>query len=104
MCITAHYIDANWNLQKRIISFCQILNHKGDTIGKLIESYLLKCGIEKVLTMTMDNASANDVAAGFVRRRVNAWKGSVLNGEYLHVRCGAHIVNLIVNEELHCYF
>ena len=101
MCITAHYIDANWNLQKRIINFCQIANHKGDTIGKLIESCLLDWGIERVFTVTMDNASANDSAATFVRRRVNAWKGSVLGGEHLHVRCGAHIVNLIVNDGLH---
>ncbi|XP_063949902.1 zinc finger BED domain-containing protein RICESLEEPER 2-like [Daucus carota subsp. sativus] len=101
MCITAHYVDAEWNLKKKIISFCQIANHKGETIGKLIESCLLEWGIEKVFTVTMDNASANDVAAGFIRRRVNAWKGSVLGGEHLHVRCGAHIVNLIVNDGLH---
>ena len=100
MCITAHYIDANWNLRKKIINFCQVANHKGDTIGKLIESCLLEWGMEKVFTVTMDNASANDVAAGFVRRRVNAWQGSVLSGEYLHVRCGAHIVNLIVHDGL----
>ncbi|XP_074326787.1 zinc finger BED domain-containing protein RICESLEEPER 2-like [Apium graveolens] len=100
MCIIAHYIDAEWKLQKRIINFCQVANHKGDTIGKLIELCLLEWGIEKVFTVTMDNASTNDVVAGFVRRRINAWKGAVLGGEYLHVRCGAHIVNLIVHDGL----
>lgn len=37
MCLTAHYVDSDWKLQKKIINFCQISNHKGDTIGKAIE-------------------------------------------------------------------
>ncbi|KAK1355224.1 hypothetical protein POM88_048480 [Heracleum sosnowskyi] len=32
MCLTAHYIDSDWKLEKQIINFCQISNHKGDTI------------------------------------------------------------------------
>lgn len=50
--------------------------------------------------MTVDNATANDGVVGFIKRRVNTWKGSVLDGEFMHVRCGAHILNLIVNEGL----
>ncbi|XP_062085714.1 zinc finger BED domain-containing protein RICESLEEPER 1-like [Humulus lupulus] len=100
MCLTAHYVDSDWNLQKRIINFCQISNHKGETIGKGIETCLLGWGIEKVFAVTVDNASANDVAVGFVKRRVNAWNGYVLDGEFMQVRCGVHIVNLIGNEGL----
>jgi hypothetical protein len=33
MCITAYFIDSDWNLHKRILNFCLIPNHKGDTIG-----------------------------------------------------------------------
>ena len=100
ICLTAHYVDSDWNLKKKIINFCQISNHKGETIGKVIEACLLGWGIEKVFAVTVDNASANDVAVGFVKRRVNAWHGSVLDGEFMHLRCGAHIINLIVNEGL----
>uniref|UniRef100_A0A803QDT8 Uncharacterized protein n=1 Tax=Cannabis sativa TaxID=3483 RepID=A0A803QDT8_CANSA len=100
MCLTAHYIDSDWCLQKRLISFCQISNHRGDTIGKMIESCLLSWGIEKVFAVTVDNASANDVAVSLVKRRVNAWKESVLDGDFMHFRCCAHIVNLIVTEGL----
>lgn len=66
----------------------------------MIEGCLLEWGVEKVFSVTLDNASANDVAIGFVRRRVNAWKCVVLDGEHLHVRRGAHIINLIVNDGL----
>jgi hypothetical protein len=38
MCITAHFIDSEWNLHKRILNFCLIHNHKGETIGVKIES------------------------------------------------------------------
>ncbi|KAK1394229.1 zinc finger BED domain-containing protein RICESLEEPER 2-like [Heracleum sosnowskyi] len=100
MCLTAHYIDSDWKLQKKIINFCQISNHKGDTIGKAIETCLLSWGIEKVFTVTLDNASSNKEVVAFVRRRVNAWKGDVLGGENMHMKCGAHIVNLIVNDGL----
>lgn len=37
MVISAHFIDGDWNLHKRILNICQIDNHKGDTIGKAIE-------------------------------------------------------------------
>ena len=34
MVLTAHFVDRNWKLHKRIINFSQIQNHKGKTIGK----------------------------------------------------------------------
>lgn len=29
MCLTAHWIDENWILRKKILNFCQISNHRG---------------------------------------------------------------------------
>ncbi|KAK0585151.1 hypothetical protein LWI29_023987 [Acer saccharum] len=79
-----------------------IPDHKGETIGKIIESCLLDWGIEKVLTITVDNASANKVAIDYVRRKMRNWNESklVLGGNFLHVRCCAHIINLIVSDGL----
>lgn len=39
MVITAHWINANWDLQKRIISFKPVTDHKGATIA----SHLIDC-------------------------------------------------------------
>ncbi|BBH01845.1 BED zinc finger [Prunus dulcis] len=62
MCLTAHYIDDQWRLHKKILNFCTIVNHKGDTIGRAIATCLLEWGIDKVLTVTVDNATSNDHA------------------------------------------
>ena len=31
MCLTAHFIDDDWKLNKRILNFCPITSHKGLT-------------------------------------------------------------------------
>ncbi|KZV41922.1 zinc finger BED domain-containing protein RICESLEEPER 2-like [Dorcoceras hygrometricum] len=36
MCLTAHFIDKNWKLQKRIINFCPITSHKDEAISLAI--------------------------------------------------------------------
>ncbi|KZV31809.1 zinc finger BED domain-containing protein RICESLEEPER 2-like [Dorcoceras hygrometricum] len=45
MCLTAHFIDTNWKLQKRIINFCPITSHKGETISLAIENCLRDRGM-----------------------------------------------------------
>ena len=58
MCLTAHFIDDDWQYHKRILNFRQVPNHKGETIGKLVESLLLSWGIDKIFTLTVDNAAS----------------------------------------------
>uniref|UniRef100_A0A803MKM4 BED-type domain-containing protein n=1 Tax=Chenopodium quinoa TaxID=63459 RepID=A0A803MKM4_CHEQI len=100
MCLTVHFVDNDWNLQKRILNFCPISSHKGEEIGKEIEKCLLDWELEKVFCITVDNASSNDTAIGYMRRKINGWKAGVLKGRFLHMRCVAHIVNLVVSDGL----
>ncbi|KAH9794591.1 BED-type domain-containing protein [Citrus sinensis] len=102
MVITAHFIDRDWNLHRKIISFNTVNDHSSETIGKQLEKCLIDWGIERVFTVTVDNASPNEGALRYLIDRVKTWRddGLVLNGDYLHVRCCAHILNLIVTEGL----
>ena len=71
MCLTAHFIDNDWKLHKRIINFCPISSHRGEAIGKVIEKCLYGQGIDKVFTITVDNATSNDVAISYLKKKLN---------------------------------
>ena len=100
MVLNIHFIDNEWILQKRILNFCLIANHRGETIGKQIETCLNEWGLRRVFSLTVDNASSNDGAIAYLKKKMKNRKGLVMNGEMMHVRCCAHILNLVVNEGL----
>ncbi|KAI4297612.1 hypothetical protein L6164_037496 [Bauhinia variegata] len=75
-------------------------NYRGETIGKYIDECLKDWGVKAIVTITVDNASSNDVAISYLKKRIKSLNGLVLDGELLHVRCCAHILNLIVNNGL----
>ncbi|XP_059462001.1 zinc finger BED domain-containing protein RICESLEEPER 2-like [Corylus avellana] len=100
MCVTAHFIDRDWILHKKIIKFCLISNHSGEEIGKMLESTLREWGIGGVYTITVDNASANKLGIEYLKKRLKDKNYTVLGAEFLHMRCAAHILNLVVQEGL----
>ena len=98
MAITAHFIDNEWNYHKKIISFSLVPNHKGDTIGKKVEDVLKEWGLRKVSTITLDNATCNDVAVSYLGKRLKSKNALVGDGSFFHMRCAAHILNLVVRD------
>ncbi|KZV45203.1 zinc finger BED domain-containing protein RICESLEEPER 2-like [Dorcoceras hygrometricum] len=51
-------------------------------------------------TITIDNASSNDVAINRFRRKMANWDSTILKRDHIHMRCVAHIINLIVVDGL----
>uniref|UniRef100_A0A803MDM2 BED-type domain-containing protein n=1 Tax=Chenopodium quinoa TaxID=63459 RepID=A0A803MDM2_CHEQI len=99
LCLTAHFIDDSWKLHKRILNFQMMDGHKGKEIGKVVETCILEWGIEeKISCVTVDNASSNDVAISHLRKKLS--DKLVLGGEFFHMRCVAHVLNLIVRDGL----
>ncbi|XP_019172108.1 PREDICTED: zinc finger BED domain-containing protein RICESLEEPER 2-like [Ipomoea nil] len=100
MVVTAHFIDEEWRLNKKIISFVPVTSHKGESVAKSLENCLLDWGIRNVYTITVDNASSNDTALGFLKKKLMSWGTSTVKGKYIHMRCIAHILNLVVQDGL----
>ena len=99
LCITDHYIDSEWMLNKRIISFKTINTpYSGKNIATLINDEIIDLGIrDKIFTITLDNVSNNDAA---IQRLKRLWQIKEDHAKLFHVRCCAHILNLIVKDGL----
>ena len=53
-----------------------------------------------MFTITADNVSSNDTAIDYVKKKTKERDISILGGEFMHMRCYAHILNLIVQSGL----
>ena len=86
-------------LNKRIISFKTInTSHSGKNITTLINDEIIDLDIrDKIFTITLDNASNNDAAIQILKR---FWQIKEDHAKLFHVRCYAHILNLIVKDGL----
>ncbi|KAG6397244.1 hypothetical protein SASPL_143410 [Salvia splendens] len=100
ICVTAHYIGKDWILHKKIINFSKIDSHKGDDIGAAIVKSLTDWGLNNLFSCTLDNASQNDTAIDVVQTHMEQNNINILGGKYFHVRCAAHVLNLIVKDGL----
>jgi len=64
MSIVAHFINADWQLEKRVLGLRLIdVSHIADNIAERVKSVLVEYGIlNKVFSVTLDNASTNENA------------------------------------------
>jgi hypothetical protein len=89
MVMTCHYVDSDWFLQKRILSFCNVPPpHTGVVIADALRDCFADWGIEeKVFTIIADNASANDAAIRLLKEDLKLKKSLPVGGKLFHVRC-----------------
>ncbi|KAM1319370.1 hypothetical protein ACFX2H_004377 [Malus domestica] len=102
LALTAHFVDKDWKLHKRILSFCHMPPpHTGVALSEKINALVTEWGIEKKLfSITLDNASSNISFVSILKNQLNLRSLLVMNGEFFHVRCCAHVLNLIVQDGL----
>jgi hypothetical protein len=102
ICLTTHFIDKNWVLSKRVLSFSFMPPpHNGASLAKKIYDLLQEWGIDKkIFSLTLDNASSNDLCVENLKAKLNMKNALLFEGEFFHMRCCAHILNLIVQDGL----
>ncbi|GJS53056.1 zinc finger BED domain-containing protein RICESLEEPER 2 [Tanacetum coccineum] len=100
MVLTAHFIDDDWVMHKRIINFRPIHSHRGVDIGRALLECITGWGIKNVMTVTVDKISSNEKALEYL---VENLPTKYDNGKYFHIRCMAHIFNLVVKDGLKKY-
>ena len=69
-------------------------------MAKTVEACRNNWELNQVFSLTVDNASFNDLGIQYLKKRLISWNSVILKGEYIHMRCCAHILNLIGKEGL----
>ncbi|KAF7119442.1 hypothetical protein RHSIM_Rhsim13G0135100 [Rhododendron simsii] len=90
MVITAHIIDDSWKLQSRILS--------GSIVSGLMDTFLEWNIDRKLSTLTVDNCTTNDAMIDLLLEKLGG--DHIRCKSLFHVRCAAHILNLIVKDGL----
>jgi len=98
--VTAHYIDEEFELHKKIIAFKQIsFPHNSFAVQDGITACLTEWDlVDRVFTVTLDNASVNNRAIRDLRAALGAQM--FFKGEHIHIRCAAHVLNIMVQARL----
>ncbi|XP_058775682.1 zinc finger BED domain-containing protein RICESLEEPER 2-like [Vicia villosa] len=102
MTVIGHFIDSKWQLHKRVLSFKNVPPpYSGEVLCRELINVMADWGIrDKVVSISVDNASANDNCIIRLKRDYSGRRNLPLNGKLFHVRCCAHILNLLVQDGL----
>nr|KAJ0220885.1 hypothetical protein LSAT_V11C200067600 [Lactuca sativa] len=93
MVVTAHFITEDFVMHKRVVNFREVDTHKAENMARELLIWINEWGMKNVMTMTVDNAKTNDAAINII---VKELPGIYENDKHFHIRCMAHIINLVV--------
>lgn len=75
--------------------------HNGSILYEIVYGLLKEWGIDnKKFSITLDNASSNYCMQDLLKEQLKGQGGLVGCSDYFHIRCSAHILNLIVQDGL----
>ena len=99
--LSAHYIDKDWKLKSKILSFTHMQRpHTVHDLALKVLEFLRDWGEKIIFSITLDNASSNDNMKNMLKEHLCLSNSLLLNGELFHIRCSTHILNLIVQDGL----
>ncbi|TMW98118.1 hypothetical protein EJD97_004479 [Solanum chilense] len=101
-----------WNLELIVGSIftssplkMELVKPNGSIVQNLMQRlYHLMClielGLDNVFTITVDNASSNDVTVKEMSKNLSDWGSNIMDCEHLHLRFTVHILNIILQDGL----
>ena len=96
MGATLHYINQNWKLINTVLALEYTPGrHSGKLLAERLFAILSERGVvEKIGWITVDNAANNDTMMSELKRHF-AEIGYIFDPKFQHIRCTAHVVNLV---------
>ncbi|XP_031105629.1 zinc finger BED domain-containing protein RICESLEEPER 1-like isoform X1 [Ipomoea triloba] len=98
LCLTAHYIDEDWKLQKKILNFITLdVVNADDLLSEVVIKCLTDWAIDrKLFSMTFDDFSGYDDMIFRIKDWLSQNKPLLKNGELFDVRCASNVLKSIV--------
>ncbi|CAN0899007.1 Putative AC transposase [Linum grandiflorum] len=102
MAITGHYIDNGEKLRNHLLSFAYVpAPHTSTKLATVLRECLMAWNVDsKLSTITLDNCSTNDALIEKIKRKLGL-SDLIMHGSLVHMRCSAHVLNLIVKDGLY---
>ena len=99
--LTAHYVDEDWKLNTKLLNFCHLSPpHTGFELQRKVFDCLQEWGIEKkIFSITLD-ASSSDNMQDILKRHLGLCNSLLCDGDFFHIKCCAHVLDLIAQEGL----
>lgn len=101
LCLTAHYIDEEWRLQKKIMNFVTLdSSHTEDLLSEVIIKCLMDWDIDgKLSALTFDDCSTDDDIVLKIKDRISENR-PLLGRQLFDVRSAAHVLKSIVQDAI----
>jgi len=75
ICLTAHFVDANWKLNSKVLTFCTVDPTGAEMCERMVE-ILSDWGIEKkIFSLTLDDSSENDILQELLKTQLGLQNG-----------------------------
>ncbi|KAI5429222.1 hypothetical protein KIW84_034004 [Lathyrus oleraceus] len=102
LCLSAHYIDEKWTLQKKILNFLTLdSSYTEDLLPEVIIKCLDEWDIDcKLFALTLDDCSVDDDITLRIKERVSEKRPFLSTRQILDVRFAAHLIISIVQDAM----
>ncbi|KAL2326846.1 hypothetical protein Fmac_020273 [Flemingia macrophylla] len=102
LCLSAHYIDEEWTLQKKVLNFVTLdSSHTEDLLPEVIIKCLNEWDIDcKLFALTLDDSSIDDDITLRIKEQVYEKRPFLSTRQLLDIRSAAHLINSIAQDAL----